>query len=308
MQRARLGLLLQVSEPLPERGDLNIPVSHRSRDRAEHVVGDLRVIAEQRRGGPNERHVSGGHDVRLERGNVGRETRQLAATAEGDDDHAAEDRGGGNEQHHLHNDYRVMLVRMVLRGPGGLMPARTALVAMADSVSQAIAAVEAGADLVDFADLADQGDAELNAIGQLRARCPGVLVCGAGRGADLVRDATVALAAGAPLICGDPGAARASGLPPGQLIVEVAPGAVLAAAAAGWTTLVDADLADELAAGHRGGGQAALAGIVAIAAISSWLGAAAVRTRHPLQVRRALEMTASIQGTRLPARTVRGLA
>jgi len=51
-----------------------------------------------------------------------------------------------------------------------------------------------------------------------------------------------------------------------------------------------------------------VAGCVAAAALSSWLGAALIRTRHPLQVRRALDMAATIKGTRLPARTVRGLA
>jgi hypothetical protein len=224
------------------------------------------------------------------------------------------------------------------------MPAPTALVAVAGTLSEAIAAVQAGADVVDFAcladpgdladpggladpgdladpggladpgDLADPADAEQDVIGQFRARCPGVLVCGSGQTADLVRDPAVALATGALLICGDPGAALASRLPPRQVIVEVAPGAVLSAAQAGWATLVDADRAAELAAGRRSeqaatsDQAAALAGIVAVAAVSSWLGATAVRTRHPLQVRRALEMSASIQGTRPPARSVRGLA
>jgi hypothetical protein len=51
-----------------------------------------------------------------------------------------------------------------------------------------------------------------------------------------------------------------------------------------------------------------LAAIVATAALASWLGAAAVRTRHVAQVRRALDQTAIIRGLRPPARTVRGLA
>jgi hypothetical protein len=91
------------------------------------------------------------------------------------------------------------------------------------------------------------------------------------------------------------------------VIVEVGPAAAVSAARAGWATLVDADRAAELAAGPHGG-EAAVAGIVAIAALSSWLGAAVVATRHPLPVARALQMAASIQGTRPPARTVRGLA
>jgi dihydropteroate synthase len=57
---------------------------------------------------------------------------------------------------------------------------------------------------------------------------------------------------------------------------------------------VDCDLAGPAAA-------------VAVAAISAWRGAPAVRTRRVAEVRRALDMTAVIQGARPPARTVRGL-
>jgi hypothetical protein len=50
------------------------------------------------------------------------------------------------------------------------------------------------------------------------------------------------------------------------------------------------------------------AGAVAAAAISTWLGAEAIRTRHVVAVRRAIDMTLSISGDRLPALTTRGLA
>lgn len=50
------------------------------------------------------------------------------------------------------------------------------------------------------------------------------------------------------------------------------------------------------------------AGALAVAALSGWLGAAVVRTRHPRPVRRALDLTDSVRGARPPARTVRGLA
>jgi hypothetical protein len=147
----------------------------------------------------------------------------------------------------------------------------------------------------------------------------------------------MAIATGALLVCADPAAARASGLPAARMIVAVMPDGVAAAAKAGWAAMVDVDQAADLAtanvpspanpdhaadlatahsrpagpdrtAGRRYDDPAELAGIVAIAAISSWLGAAVVRTRYPLQVRRALDMAATIQGTRPPARTVRGLA
>jgi hypothetical protein len=58
----------------------------------------------------------------------------------------------------------------------------------------------------------------------------------------------------------------------------------------------DADRADSPAAA------------IATASVLAWLGTPAIRTRHVLQVRRAIDMTCSIAGTRLPACTIRGLA
>jgi hypothetical protein len=227
--------------------------------------------------------------------------------------------------------------------PGGAGPAR--LLAVAADLDQAVAAVLAGADLIDLAAPADGSaspddpdDPARAAIAGLRARCPGVLVCAAGPGADLVRDPAVARVTGALLICADQDAAGASGLPAGRVIVGVTPGEVAEAARAGWATLVDADAAGDgepdgrtaprsrsaprsrtaprsriapasrTAPGVLAPGQDALAGVVAAAAIGCWLGANLVRTRHVRTVRRALDMAEVIRGTRLPARTVRGLA
>jgi hypothetical protein len=50
------------------------------------------------------------------------------------------------------------------------------------------------------------------------------------------------------------------------------------------------------------------AAVVATASVLAWLGTPAIRTRHVRQVRRAIDMTCSIAGTRLPALTIRGLA
>jgi len=56
------------------------------------------------------------------------------------------------------------------------------------------------------------------------------------------------------------------------------------------------------------GGQATpVAAVVARAAVLTWLGTPAIRTRHVLPVRRAIDMTSSIAGTRLPSLTTRGL-
>jgi len=70
-----------------------------------------------------------------------------------------------------------------------------------------------------------------------------------------------------------------------------------------WTGSPPAVDADSIAAAAAD----SLAGVVAAAAISTWLGAAAIRTRHVGPVRRAIDMTLSIAGDRLPALTTRGL-
>ena len=51
-----------------------------------------------------------------------------------------------------------------------------------------------------------------------------------------------------------------------------------------------------------------VAAATAAAAIGTWLGAEVIRTRHVVPVRRAIAMTLSISGDRLPALTTRGLA
>ena len=56
------------------------------------------------------------------------------------------------------------------------------------------------------------------------------------------------------------------------------------------------------------GGQATpVAAVVARAAVLTWLGTPAIRARHVRPVRRAIDMTSSIAGTRLPSLTTRGL-
>ncbi|HEY3733743.1 MAG TPA: hypothetical protein VGL63_07485 [Streptosporangiaceae bacterium] len=83
----------------------------------------------------------------------------------------------------------------------------------------------------------------------------------------VTEDPAVARRTGALLICRD--LSEAAGL------IE-----------AGWRVMVDADAA--------GSPQAA----AAAAALCAWLGAAAVRTRHVTEVRRAIDMAESIRGTR----------
>jgi hypothetical protein len=102
-----------------------------------------------------------------------------------------------------------------------------------------------------------------------------------------------AIAAGADLI-------DVTGLP-GQAVAAIGarhPGARM------WTGSPAALDADSAAADSVD----PVAAAVAAAAIGTWLGAEVIRTRHVVPVRRAIDMTLSISGDRLPALTTRGLA
>jgi hypothetical protein len=214
---------------------------------------------------------------------------------------------------------RAMLGRMVMSAGVARLPAGMALMAVAGSLAAASAAVAAGADLIDL------GATSAEMIIAFRSRHPGIPVCAAGGLADVVRAAAVAKVTGALLLCADADAALGNGIPPGQLLVDVRPATVPIVSQGGLATLVDVDRAAGLAAQHHtadrdpadsgytgpGSGSAPLgpvAGVVALAALSSWLGARAVRTSYPVEVRQALNMIASVRGIRPPARTVRGLA
>jgi hypothetical protein len=125
--------------------------------------------------------------------------------------------------------------------------------------------------------------------------------------------------------------APATGAPPGPAVLIAA---VSTAAQAGLAIAAGADMIDaaglgdqavaEIRARHPGvrlwagapaavdadgpAGQATpVAAVVARAAVLTWLGTPAIRTRHILPVRRAIDMTSSIAGTRLPSLTTRGL-
>ena len=197
---------------------------------------------------------------------------------------------------------------------------RTALMVVADTAAAASSAVDEGADLID---LTGAVPAEIAAFRQAH---PGVPVCADagvdadGGPADLTRDPAVAAASGARLICARQDEAARSGLPPERLLIETSPAGLIAALAGGYPVLVDLP-----GTGGRPGGtspdsgtspdEAAIPGdgppgaaALAVAALSGWLGAAVVRTRHPQPVRRALDLTDSVRGVRPPARTVRGLA
>ena len=185
----------------------------------------------------------------------------------------------------------------MLGASGGPAVTGTALLAVAGDAAEAAAAVRAGAALVE---LPAAGSAEIAAF---RASHPGVLVCADCERADVVRDPAMALRTGAILVCDGLPAAGSAPVPRSRLLVEVPPAMVARATAAGYAAL--ADLRDSPAQPPDPG---LAAGPIAIAAICAWLGAAVVRTSHPRQVRRALDMAESIRGTRPPARTVSGLA
>jgi hypothetical protein len=174
--------------------------------------------------------------------------------------------------------------------------ADTALLTVADSLTEAIAAGQAGATMIDV------GDRGPELISAIRGNVARMIVCGDDESADVVRHPAVALRTGARLICADIAAAETAvgaGIARERILVTVPATEVDAALRAGWATLTDVDTS----AATRG-----LAGAEAIAAICAWLGATAVRTRHVAPVRRSLDMAKSVLGTRPPAWTIRGLA
>ena len=172
-------------------------------------------------------------------------------------------------------------------------PAGIAIMAPVSAVTQAVGYATAGARLVDVG----PADALIPAI---RQAAGGLLICGHGRAADVVRDVDLAARTGAGLICPDATAAGSAirrGIQAGRILVQSGPAGIERAAASGWATVVDADA-----------GADSLPGVLAVASVCAWLGATVIRTRHVGEVRRALDMTESIRGTRPPTGAVRGLA
>jgi len=194
---------------------------------------------------------------------------------------------------------------------------------VADTAAAASSAVDEGADLID---LTGAVPAEIAAFRQAHPSVPVCADAGVasheadGGQADLTRDPAVAAASGARLICARQDDAARSGLPPDRLLIETSPAGLVAALAGRYPVLVDLPgTGISTGTGAQPGGtfteEAAVPGdgppgpaALAVAALSGWLGAAVVRTRHPQPVRRALDLTDSVRGVRPPARTVRGLA
>jgi hypothetical protein len=164
-----------------------------------------------------------------------------------------------------------------------MLPGGTAVAAAATTLAATGTAVAQGADLVDLTGAGRQ------TMTEVRHRYPGVLLCAPAEWADLVRDPATALRTGAILVCAGLAAAtaaQADGIDGGRILVQAGPEEAVGLIAAGWPTLVDA--------GPLAGAPAA----AAVAAVSAWLGAAAVRSPHVLAVRRAVDMTAAVSRTR----------
>jgi len=149
------------------------------------------------------------------------------------------------------------------------------------SLAEAERACANGADILDVGQDADLAVA-------VRGALDGTLLGGQVEGVDYT-------------ICDDPARAEQSGLPASRLVVTVAAAEVERYAHAAWRTMVDVD--NVVSTADPDGAAAA-----ALAAVCAWQGAAIVRTRHVREVRRSLDMTASIAGIRPPAWAVRGLA
>lgn len=95
---------------------------------------------------------------------------------------------------------------------------------------------------------------------------------------------------------------------PGLRLWHGSPAAVDADRAADTGRAMDAGQATHTSRATDAGRATSPAAVAATAAVLTWLGAPAIRTRHVLPARRAIDMTGAIAGTRLPALTLRGLA
>ncbi len=162
------------------------------------------------------------------------------------------------------------------------------------SLAEAERASANGADILDVDQDAGLAVAVRGAFGD-------TLLCGPVGTADYTRDVEVASRSQSILICDDLAAARLSGLPVSRLVVMVAAAEAARYAHGAWHTLVDVD-------GAAGDASPAAAAAAALAAVCAWQGVAVIRTRHVREVRRSLDMTASIMGIRPPAWAIRGLA
>jgi dihydropteroate synthase len=323
---------LEVSQLLAERGNLDVAIGHGLRDRVQRLVGSPLVVSPHRGGRTQQRYVGRRLNVRIEWPDISGELRHLPAAPHGDHGHPCDDGGRHQNQYRKHMKNRAMLGPVTAhsdwpeagfpgwpdpdprRVPGlwaqaGSRP--TALLAIVASLSEARSALAAGADM------ADLGAAGPDTIRAAAAQLAGAVVCAAGPPAHIVRDVAAARETGAVALCQGIDAARGSGLPASRVLVEVPPWLIPEVSGAGWAAVVDADRGAILAArqtayewpdGCDPGDDHDDSGVLAIAALSSWLGAAVVRTRHAAAARRALDMTASIRGLRPPARAIRGLA
>jgi hypothetical protein len=163
-----------------------------------------------------------------------------------------------------------------------MLPDGTAVAAAVATLPAARAAVAAGAVLIDLS------GARQPVMTEVRDRYPGILICAPADWADLVRDPATARRTGAILVCADPAAAAAAeagGIARRGILVETEPARAAGLIAAGWRVLVDA--------GQVAGPHAA----AAVAALSAWLGAAAVRSDHVAAARRAIDMADAISRT-----------
>jgi dihydropteroate synthase len=325
--------------------DVRVPVGDSVRDAQQRVIGSSHVVAEQRRRQVQPCHLGRAAEVVLTGCGVRRELRQLAAPAHRHDDDAGQDDQGSEEQDNGHSKNRAMPGDVVRPDLARQRSGRTLLIAAAADLAAASAAVTAGADVVDLGAMPParvarfrRGHPEVPICTDTGLTDTGLTDTGPGDTGpgDIVRDRRAALAAGASLLCPGRDVASSAGLPPERLLVQASVADLPELVAAGWAVLVDADQAAGACAesgtnaGSRrrhaagppatgtagpvdgstaaGTGTAAIADILAVAAVSGWLGAAAVRTSHVAAVRRALDMTASIAGVRPPAAAVRGLA
>jgi hypothetical protein len=168
---------------------------------------------------------------------------------------------------------------------GRIGPDDTVVLAPAADLPAALAAIAAGAELIDL------WQATVETVAAVRARHRAEAICAPADWAGLVCDRATAQRTGAVLICSDLAeavTAEASGIDRGRLLVEAPPDQATGLLSAGWRVIATTG---DTTTGEEAAGQTA----AAVAAMACWLGAAAVRTGYVTAARRAIAMTAAIK-------------
>jgi hypothetical protein len=99
----------QVRDLTLQGGDLDVPLLHGLRDPLKCLIGDPHVVAPDRRGRAEQRHVRRRHGPQVGWGIIRARGSHLTTTPRGDDHDGHQDGGGRDKQDHRHSKNRATL-------------------------------------------------------------------------------------------------------------------------------------------------------------------------------------------------------